>query len=92
MTTTYQKTSAEILDYTVDWSDFLGTDTISTSTWTLDAGITKVSDSHTTTTTSVFVSSGAVDKTYTLTNTVVTAGSRTAVRSFMLSIIPYEYV
>lgn len=92
MTTTYQKTSAEILDYTVSWVDFLGTDTIATSVWSLDAGITQVSESETTTTTSIFVSGGATDKTYTLTNTITTAGGRTAVRSFMLSIIPYEYV
>lgn len=91
MTTNYQKTSAEILDYTVSWVDFLSTDTIATSAWVLDQGITDVSDSNTTTTTTIFVSGGAVDKTYTLTNTITTAGGRTAVRSFLLSIIPYQY-
>jgi len=92
MTTTYQKTSAEILDYTVDWASFLSTDTISTSTWTLDTGITKVSDSHTTTTCTAFISGGSTDRTYMLTNVIVTAGGRTAARSFNLAIIQYEYV
>ncbi len=92
MTTTYQKTSAEVLDYTINWATFLVTDTISTSTWSLPAGITTTSNSNTTTTTSIFLATGAVDKTYLISNTITTAGGRTVVRSFSISIVPYEYV
>ena len=68
-----------VLDYTVDWSRWLGSDTISTSAWTVD-GITKDSDSSTTTTTTIWVSGG--NSPYgSATNKIVTAGGRTVERT-----------
>lgn len=77
----YTKAPTEVLDYQEDWSDWLGTDTIATSTWSFPAGITKESDTNTTTAATVWVSGGTLGTTYRTSNTVTTAGGRTAIRS-----------
>lgn len=87
----YEKRAAEVKDYGIDWSDRLlvngvAGDTISTSTWVVETGITKASDSATTTTTTVWLSGGTEGVEYTLTNRVVTAQGRTHERSFLVTI------
>ncbi len=67
----------EVLDYVRDWSALLDTDTISSSTWTPDVGITKDSSSNTTTTATVWLSGGTAGTTYGVLNRIVTAGGRT---------------
>ena len=67
----------EVLDYQIDWTLRLAGDTISTSTWTVPAGITKDSDSNTTTAATVWLSGGTLGETYELLNRIVTAGART---------------
>jgi len=84
---TYNKDPAEVLDYTIDWEALLDGDTITTSEWTVDTGITKDSDSNTSTLAIIWISGGTVDKQYTLTNTIVTAGGRTRVRSIAINVI-----
>ena len=54
------------LDYTVDWSAWLGSDTISAVTWTLETGITKAAQSNTTTAATVWVSGGTAGREYTV--------------------------
>ncbi len=76
----------EVLDYEIDWSPRLGADTILTSTWTVPAGIIKASDSHTTTTTTVWLSGGTLLASLELTNRVVTAGGRTMDQSVKIKI------
>ncbi len=83
---TYTKAPTEVLDYQEDWSEWLGVDTISLSTWTFPVGITKNSSSNTTTTATVWVSGGTLDTDYTTTNTIVTAGGRTATRTVLFRI------
>jgi hypothetical protein len=63
----------DTLNYGVDWVRELRGDTIETSTWIVAAGITKVSDSKTATTTTIIVSGGTAGETYTLVNRIVTA-------------------
>lgn len=71
-----------VLDYEIDWSSWLATsETISTSTWTVPTGITKDSDTHTTTTTTAWLSGGTAGNIYTLTNRIVTNQGRTEDRS-----------
>jgi len=84
---TFNKDPAEVLDYTIDWATLLAGDTISTSEWTVPTGITQDSESETTTLAIIWVSGGTVDKQYTLTNTIVTAGGRTRVRSIAINMI-----
>ena len=82
------------LDYSIDWSEELaanGPDTIATSTWEAETGITIGADakapSHTATAATLWLSGGTVGRTYKVTNRIVTAGGRTDDRSFMFSIV-----
>jgi len=85
--TTFIKDPQAVLDYGFDWSDWLDTDdTVSTSTWNVPAGITKDSDTKTTTTTTIWLSAGTVGRTYKITNRMVTANGRTVERSFYVKV------
>ncbi len=85
------KAPTEVLDYGLDWNApgelWLGSDTIASSAWTVDAGLTKGATSNTLTTASVWLSGGALGTSYTVTNTITTAGGRTGVRSFRVVIV-----
>jgi len=74
-----------IIDYVIDWTDWLQGDTISTSAWTVPSGITKQSDTNTDSTTTIWLSSGTAGDTYVLSNRIVTVGARTEDRSFTIS-------
>jgi hypothetical protein len=70
----------EVKDYSLDWSALLGaSDTITSSTWTVDEGSGLVidSDSHGTTEATIWLSAGTDGTNYALVNRVVTAGGRT---------------
>ncbi|MDX0438859.1 hypothetical protein GOD90_27330 [Sinorhizobium medicae] len=70
----------EVKDYNLDWSALLGaSDTITSSTWTVDEGdgLTIDSDSAKTTATTIWLSAGTAGTNYSLLNRVVTAGGRT---------------
>lgn len=73
-----------VLDYTVDWEDWLGSDTISSSDWIVSDGITEDSASDTNTTATIWLSGGTAGRTYTITNRIVTAGGRTQDYSFQV--------
>lgn len=73
-----EQTPASVLDYTIDYSCNLGTDTIVSSSWTVSSTDCILSSpSHTTTTATVFLTGGLAQNIYTLTNTITTAGGRT---------------
>ena len=76
-----------VLDYVNDWSEWLGTDTISTSTWVVPTGITKDSDSKTDTSTTIWLSGGTAGTRYTVVNRIVTVGGRTEDRSLVFSVV-----
>lgn len=86
---TYKKDPDATLDYTFDWSAWLTpiADSIVSVTWVLTSGITKVSESHTTTTATAFISGGVVDATEELTCRITTAGGRIDDRTVSLDII-----
>lgn len=71
-----------VLDYTVDWSAWLGTDTIASVTWVVGAGVTEASSSNTSTTATIWLSGGIAGQAYGVTCRAVTAGGRTDDRSF----------
>ena len=75
----YVKDPLAVKDYTVDWSAWLGSDTIATSSWSLPSGITKVSDSiiSSSTKTLIWLSGGTIANDYECYNTITTAGNRT---------------
>jgi len=77
----YTKDDDAILDYKVNWADWLGVDTIVSSDWTVPTGITEEAASNTTTTATVWLSGGTIRNTYIVTNRIVTAAGRTDERS-----------
>lgn len=83
----FEKGVSETLDYIMDWSTWLGSDTISSSSWVVPNGLTTGTASNTTTTATQFVGGGQVGNDYVVTNTIVTAGGRTATRGFKLTIV-----
>jgi len=84
----FVKDPDEILDYQIDWTTLLETgETLSTSTWTPDGGLTKVSESHTAAGVStVFVSGGTNGTTYKVKCEVTTSAGRTYNRTIFVEI------
>ena len=82
----FRKGPDEVLDYAGDWSDWLGSDTIVTSTWTVPTGLTKDSDTATTTTTTVWLSGGTLGEQYDLEACVETSAGRTACRTIRIHV------
>lgn len=81
----YTKDPNDILDYTMDWSSWLGgVDTITSSTFTIPSGLTSVVDTHGSSTATVWLSGGIVGQSYTVTNQISTLGGRTVERSFQI--------
>lgn len=79
----------ESRSYGIDWSDHLGTATISSSTWTVVTGsVTVAASSNTTTTTTVRLNanSGTIGETCELVNQIVTSGSETLEQSVRIRI------
>lgn len=72
----FEKDPDAILDFSIDWTDWLAGDTISTGTWIVQSGLTKVKSFYTTSKDTVFVSSGVAGQTYSLTNRITTANGR----------------
>lgn len=83
----FTKDPAAVLDYAGDWSAWLGADTIASSSWTIPTGITKDSDSNTTTTVTIWLSGGTDGSVYNLTNRIVTAGGRTDERTITINVV-----
>lgn len=83
----FTKDPSAKLDYTIDWEDELGSDTIATSTWSVPAGITQESETETTTTTTIWVSGGTLGQRYNLVNSIVTAAGREDQRTVQLLIV-----
>ena len=75
-----------VLDYSVDWSAWLGSDTISTSTWTVPTGLTEGSSTNDDDGTTIWLSGGTLDAYYLIVNKIITAGGRTDYRSFYIII------
>lgn len=74
-----------ILDYEWDWSDWLGTDTISTATVTADSGLTVVTTTKTTTTVTTWLSGGTVGISYKVKCEIVTP-TRTDDRTIIVKV------
>jgi len=84
MIPTYDKDPNAVVDYSIDWATWLGTDTIATSAWTVPTGITTVTNTNTTTTTTVWLSGGSLGQRYLCTNHITTAGGRQEDQSIMI--------
>lgn len=83
---TFFKDPDAVLDYELDWTPWLGLDTIVISTWTVPTGITKDSDTNTPTSATIWLSGGTVGTKYDLTNHITTAAGREDDRTITISI------
>lgn len=85
-TTVFVKDKESILDYTIDWSQWLPVgDTIVVSAWTVPDDIAVESDTFTTTTTTVWLSGAGPEGTRsTVTNHITTADGREEDFSFVI--------
>ena len=87
MAQTYIKQATEVGSFSIDWETLLGVDTIATSTWACETGITQDSESETATVATIVLSGGTAGTTYTCTNTIVTAAAATYVDTLYI-IVP----
>jgi hypothetical protein len=82
---TFQKDPNAVLDYTLDWSDWLGDDTIVNSTWIVPVGIANGGAVYSSTTTTIWLSGGTAGISYSIYNQITTAGGRTEKRTFKVN-------
>ncbi len=83
----YLKDVNAVLDWEFDWSDWLtGAETISSRTVTVQTGLTKDSDTASTTAVLVWLSGGTAGSTYTVACRIVTSASRTDERTIRISV------
>lgn len=77
-----------VLDYSIDWGEWLGTDTIDTSDWTVPSGIVGGARSIDPIgkITTIWLSGGTVAQTYTIRNRITTVGGRTNDQTFKITI------
>ena len=80
------------LDYSLDWSAWLGDDKIATSQWIVDPisatkPLTVSGSSKTDTTATVWVYGGEHGVTYKLTNRITTTGGRTDDRTIIIRVL-----
>ena len=71
------KDPSGVKDYVFDWAAWLGSDTISTATVTVETGITLASTVTTATNVTAWLSGGTAGQTYAINCQVTTAGGRT---------------
>lgn len=83
----FSKDPGAILDYVVDWTDWLAGDTILTSVWTVPAGITKASDFFSAALAVIWLVGGTNGTSYKIVNTITTAQGRTDSRTFSVNAI-----
>ena len=76
MPQSFVKDPDAVLDYQVNWSDWLNGDTISTSAFAADPGITVDSDANTSTAATVWLSGGTAGSIYQVVNSITTAAGR----------------
>lgn len=91
----YKKDPNEIISYTIDWTQWLKGDTISTSDWLMaestPSGITEDSQSNTTTSATITLSSGYHGGRYVLSNQIVTAAGLKKEKSLIIRVLDTEF-
>lgn len=91
MVPSFNKNTTDILDYTIDWTSWLGDDELISSSWVAGTGITKGSDYKTPHSTTVILSGGTADTVYNVTNTIVTQAGRTKAQCLTINVkLPCE--
>lgn len=90
----YEITPDEALDFTIDYNDpieqYLGDDTIQSSSWVVGDGMSILLDTNTDTTATAWVdiTTAVVGDTVELKNSITTVGGRDVARTLELVVIP----
>lgn len=84
---TFVKDPSAVLDYTIDWSDFLGTDTIAAVVWTVLAGISQTSSMFAAKTATIWLGGGTAGINYTAACLITTAQGRTDERTIQINVV-----
>lgn len=72
-----QKDPDDLLDYGINWAQFLGPDVITASTWQIAPdGLTESASSFSPQIATIWLSGGDVNQVYSVTNRIVTAAGR----------------
>lgn len=82
----FTKEPTESLDYEIDWADWLGSLTIASSSWSVPSGITQVSATNNSTTTTIRLFGGTWGETYEIFNTITASDGETEPRSILIRI------
>lgn len=84
-----QKDPADILDYSIDWSQWLAAgDFISTSTWTsYNPAITLATNNFGTATTTIWATGGTAGEVYNIGNVIITNDGRQEERRIELTVL-----
>jgi len=72
----YSKDPDSTLDFSIDWADWIGTDTISLSKWIIPGDLTITNQSNSSTKATVWLKGGVAGKTYYVVNRITTSGGR----------------
>lgn len=83
----FEKDPSEKLDYGINYSKWLDTDTIASSVWQVPNALTSSNDSNTATVATIWLSGGVLYNTYDVVNTVTTAAGRIVSRTIKIAIV-----
>lgn len=84
---TWEKDPQAVLDWKFDWADWLSvSETISSATVTVATGLTKDSQSNTTTAVTVWLSGGTLGQTYSVACRITTNQARTDERTLLIRV------
>lgn len=76
-----------MLDYTVDWTDWLGSDTIASVVWTTRGTLAVDHQEHTPKTATVWLEGGEVRQKYAVTCRITTTAGRVDDRTFTVNVV-----
>lgn len=83
----FEKDKDAKLDYTADWTAWLGNDTIASATWIVPAGITKIGESHNTKIHIIKLQGGTFDEIYSVISRIVTDAGLEDDRTMLFKIV-----
>jgi aryl-phospho-beta-D-glucosidase BglC (GH1 family) len=75
-----------VLDFKVDWSEWLDGDTIATAVFLVDSGITEDSSTNSDTAATIWLSGGTAGVDYNVVSRITTAQGRTADRTIIVPV------
>lgn len=77
----------EVISFGVDWSEYLGAETVTSSNWTVPSGVTKVGQTLVGKQANVTISGGTLGTVNRITNRVTTSAGETVDQSIDIEII-----